>query len=61
MARQERMNLIDRPEAVFMPGDNLSDNDDDNDMPTEVVTKREVMPLIEENELLPEIKVGFIL
>jgi hypothetical protein len=55
------MNLIDRPEAVFMPGDNLSDNDDDNDMPTEVVTKREVMPLIEENELLPEIKVGFIL
>ena len=55
--RQERMNLIDRPEVVFMPGEDLSDNDDDNDVPLEIATKREVLPLIEEAPL-PEIKVN---
>lgn len=57
LARQERMNMIDRPEAVFMPGENLSDNEEDNQTPTEVVTKKEVMSLVEEDETLPEIKV----
>lgn len=54
--RQERMNLIDRPEVVFMPGEELSDNEAD-DVPLEIVTKREVLPLLEEETPLSEIKV----
>lgn len=53
------MNLVDRPEVAFMQGDDLIDNDDsdEDDVPLEVETKREVVPLIEEEAALPEIKV----
>jgi hypothetical protein len=54
--RQERMTLIDRPEVVFMPGEDLSDNDDE-DAPLEVVTKREILPLVDDEPKLPEITV----
>lgn len=55
------MTVVDRPEVMFMPGESLSDNEDDNDVPLEVKTKREVLPLIEEDEApLPEIKVCLI-
>lgn len=50
------MTVIDRPEVMFMPGEELSDNDDE-DAPLEVQTKREVLPLVDEEPELPEIRV----
>lgn len=56
--RQERMNTFDKPEVVFMPGEDLSDNDDE-DKPMEVATKKEVLPLFNEDEApLPDVEVG---
>jgi hypothetical protein len=50
------MNTFDQPEFVFMPGDDLSDNEDEE--PAEVKTQKEVLPILEEDEPeLPDVEV----